>query len=443
MSGSITKFTIVGLLIYLSGITLVAANLEQKVQAPQHNFPIAEQLSSSKLEQKRNKYLASRNWTIGYNTKENGGSFYIGWGQSDVKEKPSSVNFADSKVLAFESALLAAKGDFTRLSKSRIETESIQEFFSDGLSRAKDTSAGSIMMQLNDKIVGLSNASLDNLLEKLGVDPADFSLKKRQNLAKDAFTKTVTLKAMSSVSGIRPLATFEDNDSVGVIIVYSQKLRDQATAIARGNLIPGKQNIPGKASIQKQLNTSLSKNEDYIFQHGIRILQDEKGNPTIVSFAQSGVKATTNTSKFQLDFALKAARSAAKSLSFAQLAEFVNATVTLTDKTVLAESKLLDRIIEDDMISREENLTTGKLINNFLKQVAKVKLSGVNTFKTWTANHPDTGHLIVGEVSIWSPYLSNVAKSINRKSTVTKTAPKNKPTNKIRTNVNFESDASF
>jgi len=435
------KIIFVSLLIYISEIAVVTAEMEEEVHSLSHNFPLVEQLSSNKLIIKRDKYLAKNNWHIGYNTRKNSDRYYIGWGQAQVKENPSSVNFADSKILAFESALLAAKGEFTRLSLSRIVTESVQEFFTDELSLNSDTSPGTVTEQIGAKVLALGGASLDSLLIKLDVNPADFTLKKKQNLAKDALTKTVTVKAVSNVSGVRPVVTFEDNSSVGVIIVYSQKLRDQAEAIARGQLVFNTKKIPNGLSISEQLNNSLRRSKDYVFQHGIRILKDEMGNPVLVSFAQSGVRATANTSKFQLDLALKASRSAAKNLSAAQMAEFINAAVDLTDKTVLAQSKLLDRLTQSDMISNEESLVTGKQINNYLKQVARIKLSGITTFKTWTANHPETGHLVVGEVAIWSPHLSHIARSINRKLKPAKSTPNVK--NKIRTSVDFESDASF
>lgn len=439
----IVKLVFGCLFLYFAEIGLLAAEMEDDIQSPQANFPIAEQLSSTKLEKKRDKYLADHGWRLGYKNKKNGENFYLGWGQADVRQNAKSVDFTDSKVLAFEAALLTAKGAFTRLSKNRITSEIVQEFFSDDLSRAADSSPSSTIAQIGDKVLALGNASLDSLLKKLDVDPAEFTLKQKQNLAKDTIRKTVTVKAISSVSGIRPLVTFEDNKSVGVIIVYSQKLRDQATAIAKGELVANTRIIPGKLSITEQLNSSLPENKDFIFQHGVRIMQDEMGNPALVSFAQSGVKATATTSKFQLDLALKAARSAAKNLSASQLAEFVKATVNLQDSTVMAESKMLDRITEGDMESEEENLNTGKIINTYLKQVARVNLSGVTTFKAWTANHPETGHLIVGEVSVWSPYLSNISKSINAKSSPTKAVLGKNVENKIRTSVNFESDASF
>ena len=420
------------------------SDIEKKAQAPQHNFPLAEQLSSSSIENKREQYLNDRGWSLGYNTKSNGSQFYIGWGEADIKESPESIAYIDSRVLAFESALLTAKGEFARLSGSRIATKTVQKFFQDELSQPAELQPGSTFSQISQKLGALGNASLDKLLMELEVDPETFTLTQKQKLAQDSLRKTSTVKAISRVSGIRPLVTFEDNNTMGVLIVYSEKLREQASAIAQGKLLHKPDVIPGRPSIKAQLAKMLPNDSDYIFQHGIRILQDERGNPVLVSFAQSGVRVTKSSGKMKTSMALKAARSAAKSLSAAHIAEFINATVNLQDKTTLAESAIIEQVTEDGISSEEESLNTGKIINNFIKQGAKARLTGVTTLKAWVKNHPNTGHLIAGEVKAWSPYLSNASQSF-RSPPKSQSSPKskNKTENQLRHSADFESDASF
>ena len=417
---------------------------EEKAHAPQHNFPLAEQLSTSSLDNKRQQYLNDRGWHLGDNTKNNGNRFYIGWGEANIKESTSSISFIDSKVAAFESALLAAKGEFARKNGSRIATQTMQNFFKDELSRPLDLQPNSSMKQINKKIVALGNASLDKLLTDLDVDAEKFTLKQKQKLAQDRLRKTSAVTAISKVSGIRPLVTFEDNDTVGVLIVYSQKLRQQASEIAQGKLLHKSEAIPGHPTIRDQINQMLPKDSDFIFQHGIRILKDERGNPVLVSFAQSGVRANKGSGRFEADMAIKAARTAAKSLSTSHIAEFVNATVNLQDKTTLEENASIERVTQGEISSIEESLNTGKIIDNFTKQGAKVKLTGITTLKTWTQNHPETGHLIAGEVKIWSPYLSSLTTSMGKVKKIKASLRSQIPIhNRLRSGADFESDASF
>lgn len=418
------------------------STIEDELQSPANSFPMADQLSNSALENKRDSYLQKRSWALGQNVKLNGDTFYIGWGQSDVQVSPKDVSFSDARVSAFESALLTAKGKFTRFSQSRIASESMQQFFSDERDVGNESSPSTLFQQFSQKVLALGNAELDSMLTKMGVDPSDFSLKRKRDLAKETFQKTVVVNAVSSVSGLRPIVTFEDNNSVGVLVVYSNKLKQQANEIANGKLVPNAQGSEKGKSVGQQLLSKITQDSGYIFQHGIRVMKDEYENIALVSFGQSGVKATATTSKLQLKFALKAAMSTARMLAESQLAEFVNATVTLQDKTTLSGSSSVSEITHGDVVSIEEATNVGKVIDQFVKQNSKVKLSGISTIKTWTANHPESGHLIAGEVLVWSPYLSDLAKT-SRQNPVSDLRRNIKVENSMRESVDFESDVSF
>lgn len=427
----------VGLLLSLPAFS----SIEDESQSPANNFPIAEQLATYGLEKKRDQYLEKRGWFLGYNQKPNGDNFYIGWGQAGIQASAKDIAFADSRVIAFESALLTAKGEFTRSNSLKIATESMQTFFADESDTAADSASANALQQFGKKILTLGSAKLDKQLTEMGIDPAQFSLKKKRELARESFQKTTIASAISSVSGLRPLVTFEDNNSVGVIVVYSKKLKQQANDIARGKLVPNTTAISGAQKISEQLSSKLAADKDYIFQHGIRVMKDEFGNTALVSFGQSGVKATSSTSKLQLKSSVKAAKIMARSLAESQLAEFVNATVSLRDKTTLIGSSAVTEITDGDLTSINETTNIGKVIDQYVKQNAKVKLSGISTIKTWSANHPESGHLIIGEAIMWSPYLSELTKLVNRKPSA---SSKNRAIdNSMRESVDFESDASF
>ncbi|MCF6325157.1 MAG: hypothetical protein L3J89_12690 [Gammaproteobacteria bacterium] len=418
------------------------SSIEDETQSAVNNFPIAEQLATYGLDKKRNQYLEKRGWSLGYNQKPNGDNFYIGWGQADIIASAKDIAFADSRVIAFESALLTAKGEFTRSNSLKIATESMQTFFVDESDTALDSAAfPNALQQFGEKILTWGNATLDRQLTEMGIDPSQFSLKKKRELARESFQKTTIASAISSVSGLRPLVTFEDNNSVGVIVVYSKKLKQQANDIARGKLVPSTTAISGAQKISEQLSSKLAADKDYIFQHGIRIMKDEFGNTALVSFGQSGVKATASTSKLQLKLSLRAAKIMARSLAESQLAEFVNATVSLRDKTSLIGSSAVTEISEGDLTSINETSNIGKVIDQYIKQNANVKLSGISALKTWSANHPESGHLIVGEVLTWSPYLSELTQSINRKPSAS--LKKRAINNNMRESIDLESDASF
>lgn len=78
-------------------------------------------------------------------------------------------------------------------------------------------------------------------------------------------------------------------------------------------------------------------------------------------------------------------------------------------------------------------------VESFVKQRAKARLTGGTTLKTWFQNRPDTGHLIAGEVKVWSPYLSHLTQTQITPTIKTKIEPKNHS----KSSANFNDDASF
>lgn len=425
--------------------------MEAESAKPTNMFPVAEQLSSSGLEKKRDDYLAKRGMVLGQNIKYNDQGipekqFYIGWGQANISVSSTDIAFPDARVAAFETALLAGKGEFVKSSRRQIASESMQRFFQDerDYDPEKVVANDNYFNRMKEKLSTLTEAQIDSLLKDAGEDPSKFGYKEKQLKAEESFQKTISVNAMSSVAGVRALATFEDLNSVGVIIVYSQKLQLQARDIARGKGMAKSQLISGKPSILQQIDKAVGANANYMFQHGVRVMTDEYGNPALVSFGQSGVRVTNTDSKFKIDMAVKAAKSASQGFASAQFAEFVNATVALEDKTQLLTSTQINEVVEDGIVTEEQKTNVGKLINNYVKQNSRATITGMTTIKTWTANHPDTGHLVVGEVMLWSPFTRDAAaQKFNQAQTNLNKSPQGQPKNNIHQGTDFESDASF
>ncbi|MFT6265211.1 MAG: hypothetical protein ACJAWS_001359 [Oleiphilaceae bacterium] len=425
--------------------------MEVESAKPSNMFPVAEQLSSSGLEKKRDDYLAKRGMVLGQNIKYNSQGvpvkqFYIGWGQANVSVSSTDIAFPDARVAAFEIALLTAKGEFVKSNRRQIASESMQRFFQDerDYDPQKIVANDNYYNRMKDKLSTLSEVKIDRLLKDVGEDPSKFGHKEKQLKAEESFQKTISVNALSSVAGVRALTTFEDLNSVGVIIVYSQKLQLQARDIARGKGIAKSQLIPGKRSILQQIDLAVGDGANYMFQHGVRVMTDEYGNPALVSFGQSGVKVTNTDSKFKIDMAVKAAKSASQGFASAQFAEFVNATVALEDKTQILTSTQINEVVEDGIVTEEQKTNVGKLINNYVKQNSRTTITGITTIKTWTANHPDTGHLVVGEVMLWSPFTRDAAKQkFNKPQTNLNKSKQGQPKNNMHQSTDFESEASF
>jgi hypothetical protein len=92
-----------------------------------------------------------------------------------------------------------------------------------------------------------------------------------------------------------------------------------------------------------------------------------------------------------------------------------------------------------------ESLTIGETLNTVLKQHGKATLQGVTTLKEWTANHPETGHLLVGHILMWSPTSRDAAiNGLNVRASAKPGAGQPRAyENKIRTSPDFDKDSDL
>lgn len=436
------------LLIALWVMLLPVTQLQAKIQAedveqPQHNFPVAQQLSGSILAKKKDDYLQQRGWRVGDNPRPEG-SFYLGWGEADIAVGVGDIAFPDARVAAFEQALLEAKGEFVKFRKQSIAVETLSRNFMDDrpIDPATINDDRSRLKVIGEKLLEATEVGLDKLITELGGDPAALDKTQKRILADRLLTKTIAVNAVAGVSGLRPIATFEDGGRVGVLVVYSDSQRELARSIAAGTAVPQ----PAKAgggTIQQMLFGSIADDKAYPFQHGVRLLFDNTGNPWLVAFGQAGVKATNQTSKLKLDMMLQGSRQAAGDLARAQLAEFLKGSVNLASKTEFLSQAQIAEVAGEAGTEEQESVNIGKLVDKTISQFAKVTMTGLVTLKSWTVNHPDTGHLIVGEVVAWSPVTQASARQQRPSSTPAAGATGKAPSVPVRSGADFESNASF
>ena len=425
---SIKNIRTYGLLAVLFIYSVQVVANEDVADSPQHNFPVAEQQSSSKIMNKRDNYLSERGWQLGNNSRDDGSSFYISWGQADIAAGQQDLAFPDARVAAFEQALLDAKGQFVTSRAEQVASESISEIYTDD----RPVDPGSLsddrsrIEVLTEKLLAAGESKLDDFLRENGIDPADLSKQEKRVQAKSEFQKTVTRKAIDSVVGFRPLTTFEDGGAVGVVGVYSSKQEALARSI-RNQTVVAQPDRAGPGTVQEILDKSLTKDSDYI--------------------AQAGVKATKQASRLKLNMLMRGSRQAASDLARAQMAEFLQGTVSYDSSTTLLSSAEIAEISQAGKKQVNTSINVGKLIQTKIRQNAKVSMEGLTTLKHWTANHPDTGHLIVGEVVAWSPVTLASVRSSTAGGTSQQQGSQGKKGKAaavpIRSGADFESNASF
>jgi len=386
---------------------------EERNDSTAHNFPIFSQIDGNRLAKQRNDYLNNKNESLGNDSKGN----YIGWGEAAISVSPNSIDFAQKRIMAFEAAFVDAKVKFVRMKKQEVATTIHRELFQDDRDRNSVEIKDGVIINLLKKLNALTEAAIDEKLIEYGIDPSTVSnstINKKRKLMENSISKEITVKAVQNISGIRVIATFEDVTGVGVLIKASPNYRDIARAIASKKLVSYPSKGDPKDSIKKQLDSRLN-DEDYFIQHGLRIMTDDGGNRVLVSFGQWSPKVTKNDSRIRINTAINSAKGIAYDNAVSYMTMFVNTTLALENKTKLSASETINILSHTDGASEEQqNSSVGAMLDRFVKENSRVSIEGISEVNSWMMNHPETGHLLVGTVLIWSPTTQEYSRMYNK-----------------------------
>lgn len=379
------------------------ATVEEMAQSASDNFPSLDDISDSAIDKAKDDFLSKRGMKIGYGDNESG-RYYVGWQTATIDVPTSDVKWPDAKNLAFEKAFIKAKSEYIKLQRKVISSETTRKFLHDDrpFDPNEVAQGDSTLESIATKIVALADSKLDNALKENGLDPTQFDAAKKRKLLEDSIQKESLVKSYGSVSGITTLRTFEDGNSVGVLFVVSDKLKQSANNVLRGTGNTASSAVVGK-SILEQIQGQCAEDACFIAQDGIRMMKDEYGNDTLVSFASSGVSATKSTSKLLLDKAVEAAEMSAAQIASAHMAEFANASLNFEERaSAISSSSVTQETNKEGFTADKESVDVGKMVEQLAKQQSSLTIKGETTIKRWRAKHPQTGHLIVGTVTTWS-----------------------------------------
>jgi soluble P-type ATPase len=363
--------------------------------------------------------LKKRGWELGQSTHNPGGA-YIGWGVGDIKLEPDDVKYAQARIMAFYRAFTEAKGSFIKYQQQNFMSELVREFFLDSFPEIEKKLEEKEYWQkridtIAEKAVDLGEAKLDSLLKELDVDLNNYakvSKIEKKKILHDVISMKHVTKAVGSLAGVRVLANFEDLNSVGVLIIHNEQSETIARQIAHGDVISRNTSDVVKKTILEQLGDSFTNIEKYIPVYGVRIMEDETGEKVLVSFGQWAPAITKNTNSTISEARVKAARNIAESNAIADLTNFINSTLVLESHEKIQESEGVNSIRMHGRLEEIESYQIGEYSENIIKQYGNVQLQGITTIEKWSANDPNTGHVIVGHVAMWSPATRDAALGI-------------------------------
>ena len=389
--------------------------------SPVNLYPKVEELAGigAKIEQNRDQYLQERGWEIGQSSYNPGGA-YIGWGVGDIKLEPDDVKYAQARIMAFYRAFTETKGEFILYQQQNISTKLVREFFYDDFPEIeKELEDKEYWKERIDtfveKAIDLGEAKLDALLKEFDVDLDNYTNAnkiEKKKILHDAISKTTVIRALGSLAGVRVLANFEDLNSVGVLIIHNERSEAIARQIAHGDVVSRNTSDVVKKTILEQLGDSFTSIEEYIPVYGVRVMEDETGEKVLVSFGQWAPAITNNTNTTISEARVKAARKIAQSNAIADLTNFINSTLVLESHKKIQESEDVNRIRMVERLEEIESYQIGEYSENIIKQYGNVQLQGITTIEKWSANDPNTGHVIIGHIVMWSPTTRDTALGI-------------------------------
>ena len=156
-------------------------------------------------------------------------------------------------------------------------------------------------------MLALSEAKVDQELQKAGVDPSKFaSLPAKRKMLSRSIVRSATVRSLGTCTGISVVKTVEGKGSdgafsVGVIAKYDPEavvIADCMVRKTRPAVLP-KTGIPLGALLQ---GDKLAEN------FGTRLYYDESGMPALLSFGQWSSSVTPGMDRYERKMLEKAAR---------------------------------------------------------------------------------------------------------------------------------------
>ncbi len=363
--------------------------------------------------------------SLGYNTNEpqklpDGSYAVFLTGIAEINADPQNPKFIESRSNAFDSAVLNAKSEFAKYLERKIQGE-IKLTINSGNFPSKEVTSSALentVLGYLDRANMLIMSELDKRLLENGVDINSIQEKStdrkkeleaaaalaEKTLSTTEFSRAIELTANRFVSGVQILGVFEDfsigetKGTIAVAAVYSDKTLKIAQSILR--------NDPSLAPEPNVLNPGMSI-EDTIkdfgkgiltFQ-GAKLIINERGEPVILSFAQTGLPKNSTTAKL---IAAKKANLIADSYIDQFVGEMVSAFEAIEGKETFKD------LTDGEHYNYEEGFKQD-ITSNF----GGNNISGVKKVVEWIQPHPLTDQTIVGVVRSWSPtsaYLAGKAK---------------------------------
>jgi hypothetical protein len=358
---------------------------------------------------------------------ENGRMVLIDFASATIAAAASDPNFINARIAAFNKAMLNAKGQCAEFQKTLVRTEAIMDVTLLPADRAKADAEqmkreglaqeGSVKVAnaLNQDIKSknlpavlqtaalygeklLSNKMAEELRKK-GLDPSKpVEEQKAKEIAEtQSFKNAVSTVAAARCTGIKAMASFEQNPSsgqgsVGIVTVWSEKLHAIADAIVTNNWDLIQKGEPGKPisdHIPNDLRTLLT-------TYGAMLVRDEKGEYVLLAYSQAQPK-TKNQQSIDLAYEV------AKTRGYGLIRSFMGEAVEVNRQLLDAEEST---VFQDESTRYQDDSTFSRSVKAVGEQLP---ISGMTVAHEWETLHPANNLPVVGVVVQWKVASAQIA----------------------------------
>lgn len=348
-------------------------------------------------------YLSEKRpaWTPGLNTKADGSKFFISVGRAAIKAPRNHKNYINSRVLAFNKAMLDAKAQMAEYLGAEILTETSRAIAEGAAARPAPLTETD---QVADKLKQLMIAKLNKKLADEGIDPVTDPAKAKSALGEivnsDEMKKFASVAARAEMIGIQACCSFEGTPAgksgqIGVIAIWSPKLQAMAASILTGAPVP---QVGAKVPVAQQISSDPA---TLISTFGVQQKIDESGDLVLVSFGQAGAASESDTSA-------EIARDKARIAAMAALREFAGEQVAVATDVLNAESTT------EFENAGEEYVDESSYQKKIRAAAARMNISGIAPLKTYKFPHPINGKTVYGCIVTWCPKQAGQARMLKR-----------------------------
>ena len=334
------------------------------------------------------------------------GVIYFSQMEAVSSKSASDPDFLKKRQMAFARAFQEIRNRYIKYSfQSFIVSGEKGSFLFDGdaYKNQPPKDDADAVKRLGAKVLALSEAKVDQELQKNGIDPAKFSsLPQKRKALSRSIMREATIRSLGTCTGVSVVKTVEGKGtdgqfSIGVIARYDPEAVVLADCIAR-KVRPSV--LPKKGVPVGMLLKSKKMSENF----GTRFYYDESGMPALLSFGQWSSNVTPGMDRFERKLLEKAAFVQAEAQANIDMNNFITGHMTYDELTKAGEDFDVSIIYSEDgvPVGRQKQSGIEELVNWTSSTKAKDGMAGRQQVYAKTLKHPDTGAMITIVAVNWS-----------------------------------------